>query len=68
MRHAIPIEDLLLFLRSNTVVLVHEIEERTLGFLEGCIGTGFEVSQIREDAFFEFLGILDRAPESLETK
>ncbi len=68
MRHTVPIEDLLLFLRSNTVVLVHEVEERTLGFLEGRIGPGLEVAQVGEDAFFEFLRILDRAPKSLETK
>ena len=68
MRHAIPIENLLFLLRSNAVVLVHKVEERTLGFLERCIGPGLEVSQIREDAFLEFLGVLDRTPESLETK
>ena len=68
MRHAVPVEHLLLFLRSNAVVFVHEVQERTLGFLKRCIGARLEVSQIREDAFFEFLGILDRASESLETK
>jgi len=52
-RDAIPVEDLLLLLCPNTVVLVKEVEEGALGLFERSIGTGLEVSQVGEDAFFE---------------
>ena len=68
MGNAVPVEDLLLLLRSDTVVLVEEVQERTLGFLEGRIGAGLEVTEIREDALFKFLGVPDRASKSLKSK
>lgn len=68
MWHAIPVEDFLLLLRPDTIVLVHKIEERALRLLEGGVGAGFEVPQIREDAFLEFLGVLHRPTEGLKAK
>lgn len=66
MWHTVPIEHLLLFLRSYTIVLVHEVEEGALRLLEGGIGARLQVAQIRKDALLEFLRILDWSPESLE--
>ena len=68
MGDAVPVEYLLLLLRSDAVVLVEEVKEWTLGLLERGIGARFEVSQIREDALFEFLRVFDRAAEGLESK
>jgi hypothetical protein len=67
-RYAIPVEDLLLLLCSDAVVLVQEIQERALGLLQGSIGPGFQISQIREDALFEFLRVLDWTTERLESE
>nr|POE56750.1 hypothetical protein CFP56_33722 [Quercus suber] len=67
-RHAVPVEDLLLFLRADAVVLVEEVEEGALGLLERGIGAGLEIAQVGEDAFLEFLRVLDRPAEGLETK
>ena len=68
MWHAIPVEHLLLLLRSDAIVFVHKVEEWALGFLERCIGARLEVAQIREDALFKLFRILDRASEGLETE
>ena len=68
MWHAIPVEHLLLLLRSDAIVLVHKVEEWTLGFLERCIGARLEVAQIREDALLKLFRILNRASEGLETE
>lgn len=65
---AVPVENLLLFLGPNAVVFVQEIQERALGFFERGIGAGFEVAQVGEDSFFEFLRVLDGATERLEAK
>lgn len=46
MWHAVPVEYLLLLLRSDAVVLVHEVEEWTLWLLKRCIGARLEVAQI----------------------
>ena len=46
MWHAVPIKHLLLLLRSDAVVLVHEIEERALWLLERRISARFEIAQI----------------------
>lgn len=55
MRHAVPIKDLLLFLGSDAVVLVKEIEERALRFFQRSIGPSLQVSQVGKDTFLEFL-------------
>lgn len=68
MRHAVPIEYLLFLLSADAVVLVQEVEEWALGFFERGIGSGLEVSQIREDTLLELLRVFDRATEGLESK
>lgn len=68
MRDAVPVEDLLLLLRSDAVVLVEKVQEGALGLLEGSISSGLQVSQIREDTLLELLGVLDGASESLEAE
>lgn len=68
MRHTVPVEDLLLLLRPNAIIFVEEIEERTLGFFQGRVGSGLEVAQVGENAFFEFLRVLDGASEGLESE
>jgi hypothetical protein len=68
MRHAIPVENLLLLLGTDAVVLVQEVQERTLGLLQGRIGPGLEISQVRENALLKFLGVLDRAAKGLESE
>lgn len=66
MGHAVPVEYLLLLLRADAIVFVHKVKESALGLFEGRIGARFEVAQIREDALFEFLRVLDRSPKGLE--
>lgn len=68
MRYTVPIEDLLLLLRTYAVVLVEKVKKWTLWVLQRGITAGFEVSEVRENAFFKFLGVLDRAAKSLEAK
>jgi hypothetical protein len=68
MRHAIPIEHLLLFLRSNAVVLVEKVQEGTFWLFQGRVCAGFEVAQVRENAFFKLLRILHWTTESLKAK
>ena len=68
MRDAVPVEHLLLLLRSDAIVLIHEVEEWALWLLERCIGARLEVAQIREDAFLELLRILHRTSEGLESE
>lgn len=68
MRNAVPEEDLLLLLGSNTVVLEEKVEKGAFWFFERGIGTSFEIAQVGKDAFFEFFGILHRATERLETE
>ena len=66
MRHAVPVEDLLLLLRPDAVVFVQKVQERAFGFFQRGVGPRLEVAQIREDAFLEFLRVLDRPTKSLE--
>ena len=68
MRYAVPVKHLLLFLSSDAVVLVQEIEEGTLGLFQRSIRTGFEVSQVGEDAFFKLFGVFDRSTEGLKAE
>ena len=68
MWHAVPVEDLLLFLCSYAIILVQEIQERAFRLFQRCIGTRLEVSQIGENTLFEFLLVFDRSAESLEAK
>lgn len=68
MGYAVPVEDLLLLLGANAIVLVEEIQEARLGLLEGGIGARFQIPQIRKDALFEFLGVLDRPSEGLKSE
>ena len=68
MWHTIPVEYLLLLLRPDAIVLVHEVEEWALGFLERCVGAGLEVAQIREDALLKLFRVLDRTSEGLESE
>ena len=68
MRHAVPVEDLLLLLCSYAVVLVQEVEESALGFFERGIGTRLQVSQIGEDALLELLRVLHWTSECLESE
>lgn len=68
MRYAVPVEDLLLFLRPNAVVFVHEVKEGALGLLQGRIGARLQVAQVGEYAFLEFLRVLHRPSKGLEAK
>ena len=68
MRHAVPVEHFLLFLCSDAIVLVHEVQEWTLRLFERCIGPRFQIAQIGEYSLLEFLGILDWTAEGLEAK
>lgn len=68
MRNAVPVEHLLLLLCANAVVLVEEVKEGALGFLEGCVGASLEVSEVGKNAFLEFLGILDGTTEGLKSE
>jgi hypothetical protein len=68
MRHTVPVEDLLLFLSSDAIVLVKEIEERALRFFKRSIGPSLQVAQVGKDTFLEFLRILYWASESLESE
>ena len=66
MWHTVPVEHLLLLLRSDAIVFVHEVKKWTFGLLERCIGARFEVAQIRENALLELFRILHRSSECLE--
>ena len=68
MWYTVPIEDLLLLLSTNAVVLVHKVQKWTFWLLEGGICSGLQITQVRENSFLEFLGVLDWSPESLEAK
>lgn len=68
MRDAVPVEHLLLLLSSDAVVFVEKVQERTLGLFQGRVCTGFEIPEIREDAFLKFLGILHRSTKCLEAE
>lgn len=68
MRHTVPVEDLLLFLRSNAVVLVKKIKKGALGLLKGSIAPRFQVSQVGENTLFEFLRVPHRPAKGLEPK
>ena len=65
---AVPVEDLLLFLGTDAVVLVEEVEKGALGLFQGGIGSSLEVAQVREDPLLELLGVLDRTPKGLEAE
>jgi hypothetical protein len=67
-RHAVPVEHLLLLLRPDTVVLVQVIQECALGFLQCCIGSGLEVPQIGEDTLLKLFRVLDWTSEGLESE
>ena len=56
-----PVKDFLFLLGSNAVVLVEEVEELGLWFFQRSVCAGFEVTEIGEDALFEFLCIRNRA-------
>lgn len=66
MRNAVPVEDLLFLLCSNTVVLIQVIKKGALWLLERGVGAGLEISKIGEDALFEFLRVPHRATERLK--
>jgi hypothetical protein len=68
MGHAVPVEDLLLLLGSDTIVLIEKIEERALWFFEGGVCTGLEVTQVRENALLEFFRVLHRAAERMKAE
>ena len=68
MWHTVPIENLLLFLRSYTIVFVHEIQEWALWFFQRCIGAGFQVAQVGKNAFLKLFRVFDRSPKGLEAK
>lgn len=68
MRDTVPVKDFLLLLCANAVVLVQEIKKRALWLLERGVCAGFEITKVGKDAFFEFLGILDRSAKSLEAE
>jgi hypothetical protein len=68
MRNAVPVENLLLLLGTNAVVLVQEIQERTLRLLQSRIGPSLEISQVGENTLLEFLGVLNRAAKGLESE
>ena len=68
MWNAVPIEDLLLLLCSNAVVLVHEVEERTLWLLEGRVCSRLQIAKVGENALLELLRVLDRPSECLESE
>ena len=68
MRYTVPVEDFLLLLRSNAIVLVKEVKERTFRLLQRGIGAGFQVTQVRENAFLEFLRVFHGPAEGLESK
>lgn len=68
MRYAVPVEDLLFLLCANTILLVEEIQEWTLGLFQCRIGTRFQISQVGENTFLKLLGVLHRATKGLETE
>ncbi|KAI6755136.1 hypothetical protein HG531_004242 [Fusarium graminearum] len=68
MGDAVPVKDFLLLLSSDAVVLVKEVEEGALGLLQRSISSRLEVPQVREDTLLEFLRVLDRSAESLESE
>lgn len=68
MGNAVPVEHLLFLLGANAVVLIKEIKERALGFFEGRIGASLKISQVGKDTLLEFLRILNRATERLESE
>ncbi len=68
MGHTVPVKDLLLLLRPNAIVLVEKVEETALWLLEGGICARFQISQVREDALFEFLRVLHGPTKCLESK
>jgi hypothetical protein len=67
-RHTVPVEDLLLLLRTDAVVLVQKVEEGAFRLFQRSVSARLEVSQIREDALFKLLRVLDRATKSLEAE
>ena len=68
MRYAVPVKDLLLLLGADAVVLVQKVEERTFRLFQRSVSARLEVSQIREDALFKLLRVLDRTTERLEAE
>lgn len=68
MGNAVPVKHLLLLLRANAVVLVHEVEERALRFFQRRVGARLEIAQIGKDAFLELLGIFHRSAERLKSE
>jgi hypothetical protein len=61
-----PVKHFLLFLGSDAVVLVEKVKELGFRFFQRSVCSGFEVSEIREDAFFELLGVGDGSTECEE--
>lgn len=68
MRYAVPVEDLLLLLSADAVVLVQEVEEGAFRLFQRSVSARLEVSQVREDALFKLLRVLDRATKCLEAE
>ena len=68
MWYAVPVKDLLLLLCPYAVILIHKVQERTFGFFKRCIGTRFQISQIREYTLLELFRIFYGATEGLEAK
>ncbi len=68
MGYTVPIEHLLLLLCSDATILIKEVKESAFGLLQGCVGTSFKVSQVRENTLLELFGIFDRSAESLKSE
>ena len=68
MRHAVPIEDLLLLLGADAVVLVEEIEEGAFRFFERRVGSSLEVAQIGENTLLELLRVFYGSAKGLESE
>jgi hypothetical protein len=68
MWHTIPIENLLLFLRSDTIVLIEKIKEWAFWFFECRICSSLKISEIRKNTLFELLRIFDGTSECLKPK
>lgn len=68
MRHLVPEEDFLFFLRPNAPVLVQEFQKLAPWLLQNRIDAWLEVAQIGEDSLLEFLGVQYASSHLLEVK
>ena len=62
-----PVKDFLFLLRSDAVVFVEEVKELGFRLFQRSVSSRFEVAEVREDSFFEFLGVGNRSAECKET-